>query len=91
MRALLAPLVAGLLLAGAAPAAGQLQVDVNRPRTPFECDTPVGVSWHGSTERCLDELCANLNVYNEWLFVGDQKRRRRNPCYGRNPTSFDGE
>jgi len=44
-----------------------------------------------STQRCLDELCGNFNVTNEWLFVDDHKRRRRNPCYGRNPTSFDGQ
>lgn len=71
-------------------ALGQLQVDVNRPRSQFECDTPVGEKWYGSTERCLDELCGGKNVYNEWIFDSD-KRRRRNPCYGRNPTSFTGD
>ena len=82
----------GLLLAVAAPAgAGEGQVDVNRPHGPFDCDTPIGEQWYGSTARCLDELCAGFNVTNEWLFAGDDKRRRRNPCYGRNPTSFDGQ
>jgi hypothetical protein len=71
-------------------ASAQLQVDVNRPRSQFECDTPVGEKWYGSTERCLDELCGGKNVYNEWIFDSD-KRRRRNPCYGRNPTSFTGD
>ena len=87
------PLTAALLaLTLAAPAvAGEHQVDVNRPRSPFDCDTPIGVGWYGSTDRCLDELCGNFNTINEWLFVDDHKRRRRNPCYGRNPTSFDGQ
>ena len=87
------PLLAALItvfVAGAA-AADEHRVDVNRPRSPFECDTPVGIDWYGSTDRCLDELCGNFNVVNEWLFVDDHKRRRRNPCYGRNPTSFDGQ
>jgi hypothetical protein len=87
-------LIAGIVLAAAAwssaPAEAQLQVDVNRPRSQFECDTPVGEQWYGSTERCLEELCGGQNVYNEWLF-DDHKRRRRNPCYGRNPTSFKGD
>ncbi len=86
----------GFLLAVAVPARaeedrGGQAVDVNRPHSPFQCDTPIGESWYGSTARCLDELCAGFNVTNEWLFVGDDKRRRRNPCYGRNPTSFDGQ
>jgi hypothetical protein len=82
--------IAGLLLWYASPAPAQLQVDVNRPRSEFECDTPVGEKWYGSTERCLEELCGGKNVYNEWIFDSD-KRRRRNPCYGRNPTSFKGD
>jgi hypothetical protein len=73
-----------------APADAHLQVDVNRPRSEFECDTPVGEKWYGSTERCLEELCGGKNVYNEWIFDSD-KRRRRNPCYGRNPTSVKGD
>ncbi len=74
----------------ALPAQAQLQVDVNRPHSQFDCDTPVGEKWYGSTERCLEELCGGKNVYNEWIFDSD-KRRRRNPCYGRNPTSFKGD
>ncbi len=73
-----------------AAAEGQIQVDVNRPRSQFECDTPIGVKWYGSTERCLEELCGGKNVYNEWIF-DESKRRRRNPCYGRNPTDFKGD
>ena len=79
-----------VLLWYASPAPAQLVVDVNRPRSEFECDTPVGEKWYGSTERCLEELCGGKNVYNEWIFDSD-KRRRRNPCYGRNPTSFTGD
>lgn len=71
-------------------AVAQVQVDVNRPRSPFECDTPIGEHWYGSIDRCLEELCGGRNVTNEWLF-DEHKRRRRNPCYGRNPTSFTGE
>ncbi len=83
-------LLAALAIAAAAPSRGQLQIDINRPRSPFECDTPVGESWYGSTQRCLDELCGGRNVTNEWLF-DEHKRRRRNPCYGRDPTSFTGK
>ena len=83
---------AALLAAALAPVAtlAQVQVDVNRPRSQFECDTPIGEKWYGSTDRCLEELCGGQNVYNEWLF-DEHKRRRRNPCYGRNPTSFTGQ
>jgi hypothetical protein len=63
-----------------------VQVEINRPKTAFDCDTPRGESWYGSTERCLDELCAGQNVYNEYIFEGP--RRRKNPCYGRSPTEF---
>lgn len=82
--------VATVLIAAAYPASGQLQLDINRPRTPFECDTPIGERWYGSTRRCLEELCGGRNVTNEWLF-DEHKRRRRNPCYGRDPTSFTGD
>lgn len=76
-----------LAVASSLPAAAQLQVDVNRPRSEFECDTPVGEKWYGSTERCLAELCGGKNVTNEWIF-DRQNRRRRNPCYGQSPTEF---
>ena len=62
-------------------------IDVNRPRTPFDCDLPIGVEWYGSRERCLAELCAGQNVYNEYLFDGSE-RRRKNPCYGQSATEF---
>lgn len=62
-------------------------IDVNRPRTPFDCELPIGEQWYGSRAACLAELCAGHNVYNEFLFDADN-RRRRNPCYGQNPTEF---
>lgn len=80
-----------LLLAGAAfadgiPARRSGQIDVNRPHSPFDCTTPIGESWYGSTRRCLAELCAGHNVYNEYIFEG--MRRRKNPCYGQSPTDY---
>lgn len=65
-------------------------IDVNRPRTPFDCELPIGENWYGSRAQCLAYLCAGQNVYNEYLFDADN-RRRRNPCYGQNPTQFPGE
>lgn len=65
-------------------AGSQVQVDVNRPRTIFDCDTPLGERWYGSTDRCLRELCAGQNVTNAQL-VDDSGHLRRNPCYGRDP------
>ena len=63
---------------------GTVRVDSNRPRTAFECDLPGGADWFGSTDRCLQELCAGENVTNE--HVRDREGRiRRNPCYGRDP------
>ncbi len=62
-------------------------VDVNRPQTPFDCELPIGVSWYGSRARCLAYLCGGENVYNEYVFDADG-RRRKNPCYGQNPTEF---
>ncbi len=85
-----------LFTVGAAPLAAQdtarppggVGVDVNQPRTQFECDTPIGINWYGSTQRCLEELCGGKNVTNEWLF--DQfGRARKNPCYGFNPFQFE--
>jgi hypothetical protein len=54
---------------GVVPIAAQaeVQVDINRPRSPLECDMPIGETWYGSTERCLDELRGGRNVTNEWL------------------------
>lgn len=65
-------------------------IDVNRPRRPEDCDLPIGISWYGSTSRCLQELCGGLNVYNEYIF-DSSNRRRKNPCYGQSPTDFDHE
>jgi len=73
----------------ATPATAEVQIDVNRPRTPYDCDTPIGRDWYGSTERCLQELCGGRNVTNEWFF-DESHRRRRNPCYGRNPFEREG-
>jgi hypothetical protein len=72
----------------AAPLAAQVQIDVNRPRSPFDCDTPIGEQWYGSEERCLQELCAGRNVFNECIFDA-HNRRRLNPCYGQSPTEVD--
>ena len=73
------------LVGGGRRAGGQ--IDVNRPRTPFDCDLPIGESWYGSQERCLAELCAGENVYNEYI-LDDSNRHRKNPCYGQSPTQF---
>lgn len=81
------PLLALLLIA--APAAAQLQVDINRPRSPFECDLENARRWYGSEARCLQELCASDNTTNEWVFDDSGKRRRRNPCYRVDPFNFD--
>ena len=62
-------------------------IDVNRPRTPFDCELPIGEDWYGSRTRCLAYLCGGRNVYNEFVFDADN-RRRRNPCYGQNPTEL---
>jgi hypothetical protein len=72
----------------ASPVAGQVAVEVNRPRSEFQCDTPIGIQWYGSEERCLQELCGGKNVFNEYIF-DENNRRRRNPCYGQNPTQFE--
>ncbi len=74
-----------LVSLGAAPAAAQLQVDINRPRTPFDCDLENGLRWYGTEKRCLQELCTHENTINEWIFDDGGKRRRRNPCYRIDP------
>ena len=98
------PVLAGMVLlfgvihlsAGKAGAQGSVylppsaQVDVNRPHTPFDCELPIGINWYGSTQRCLQYLCGDKNVYNQWIFDQDN-RRRRNPCYGQSPTDFGEE
>ncbi|MBI1818357.1 MAG: hypothetical protein HYR72_25530 [Deltaproteobacteria bacterium] len=65
-------------------------VDVNRPRTPDDCDRQIGLDWYGSRQRCLAELCAGQNVFNESLFDADN-RRRKNPCYGQSPTEYEAQ
>ncbi len=65
-------------------------VDVNRPRTPFDCELPIGENWYGSRARCLAYMCSGENVYNEYVFDADG-RRRKNPCYGQSPTEFPPE
>ncbi len=81
-------LTAALATAGApadeAAAQPGVRVEVNRPRSIFECDTPIGVDWYGSTDRCLMELCAGQNVTNAHI-IDERGRLRRNPCHGRDP------
>ena len=78
--------VAALIVLAAHPAVGAppVQIEVNRPRSIFECDTPVGVQWYGSADRCLKELCAGENVISIHI-IDPAGRLRRNPCYGRSP------
>jgi len=84
-------LLAALLLAGLAPAArAQVQIEVNRPRSAFECDLPKAQEWYGSTERCLTELCAGENVTNRYV-IDRRGDLRKNPCYGRTPSELDHE
>ncbi len=92
MRAFIGGSLISVALCGAA-VAGEVHrygppavVDVNRPRSPIECDQPIGINWYGSTRRCLAEMCAGHNVYNEYIFEGE--RRRKNPCYGQSPTNY---
>jgi hypothetical protein len=65
----------------------QVQVDVNRPRSAFDCLLPMGAQWYGSQERCLAYMCAGQNVYNEYVFDA-HNRRRKNPCFGQSPTEL---
>jgi hypothetical protein len=81
------PAVAQLQLAGDTHTSPHAEVDVNRPRSPFDCELPIGVKWYGSQERCLAYLCEGYNVYNEYIFDA-HNRRRKNPCYGQSPTNF---
>jgi hypothetical protein len=67
---------------------GTTIIDLNRPLSPFECNQPIALNWYGSTARCLQELCAGRNVFNEYVF-DEAHRRRRNPCWGQSPTEVD--
>jgi hypothetical protein len=69
---------------------GVVVAPVNRPQSPFDCELPIGQQWYGSRERCLAYLCGGVNVYNEYGFDADG-RRRKNPCYGQSPTEFPPE
>jgi hypothetical protein len=76
----------GVVVAPGAPQA----IDVNRPQSQFDCELPIGQEWYGSRERCLAYMCGGKNVYNEYVFDADG-RRRKNPCYGQSPTEFPPE
>jgi hypothetical protein len=76
----------GVVVVPGAPQA----IDINRPRSPFDCELPIGQQWYGSRERCLAYLCGGENVYNEYIFDADG-RRRKNPCYGQSPTELPPE
>lgn len=75
----------GVLAFVTSAAAGDVQV--NRPRSIFQCDQPVGRSWYGSTERCLDELCRGADVISVSV-LDDDNHLRRNPCYGQPPAEL---
>ncbi|MFI5399325.1 MAG: hypothetical protein ACHQ9S_27670 [Candidatus Binatia bacterium] len=75
---------------GALVVPGGGSVDVNRPQTSFDCELPIGQAWYGTRERCLAYLCAGENVYNEYIFDSDG-RRRKNPCYGQSATELPPE
>jgi hypothetical protein len=83
-RATSGMLVTVLVAATPVFAAPPVEIEVNRPRSIFECDTPVAEKWYGSTNRCLKELCAGENVISTHIIDG-AGRLRRNPCYGRSP------
>ena len=90
MKRLLQRMSLAIVLVGAASAPLQgadVEVTINRPRDASQCDLPGGAQYYGSTDRCLEELCAGQNVINEYVF-DDHSRRRRNPCYGHSPTEF---
>ncbi len=76
----------GVVVVPGAPQA----VDVNRPQSVFDCELPMGEKWYGSRQRCLAYMCAGENVYNEYIFDADG-RRRRNPCYGQSATELPSE
>ena len=90
MRRPLFPLLTIVILAAmflpAVHSHGQvpLAVEVNRPRSIFDCDTKVAEEWYGSKDRCLEDLCAGVTVTRR--NIQDDRgrgRMRKNPCYGR--------
>lgn len=60
----------------------RMAMETLQPGTPFDCDTPRGSAWFGSTARCLAELCRGRNVTNAAV-VGGDGRLRANPCVRR--------
>ena len=60
----------------------RIAAETLQPGSPFDCDTPRGSLWFGSTARCLAELCRGRNVVNGAI-VGADGRLRANPCVQR--------
>ncbi len=60
----------------------RIAAETLQPGSPFDCDTPRGSAWFGSTARCLAELCRGSNVTNGAV-VGGDGRLRANPCVRR--------
>lgn len=60
----------------------RIAAETLQPGSPFDCDTPRGSAWFGSTTRCLAELCRGRNVTNGAV-VGGDGRLRANPCVRR--------
>ncbi|MCC6847194.1 MAG: hypothetical protein IT294_01740 [Deltaproteobacteria bacterium] len=60
----------------------RIAAETLQPGSPFDCDTPRGSAWFGSTARCLAELCRGRNVTNAAV-VGGDGRLRANPCVQR--------
>ncbi len=87
-RIVLASLVVLVLVSGPVDAkkteprrrvSSRMSAETLQPGSPFDCDTPRGSAWFGSTARCLAELCRGRNVTNAAV-VGGDGRLRRNPC-----------
>jgi hypothetical protein len=79
-------LAVGLCLGWAVSAAAQIPIEVNKPRSIFDCDTKVAEEWYGSEERCLEDLCTGESVTNRYIQDDRGDRRlRKNPCYGMKP------
>ena len=89
-RSILASLAVLLLVSGPVDAKkteprrrpSRISAETLQPETPFDCDTPRGSAWFGSTARCLAELCRGRNVTNGAV-VGGDGRLRANPCVRR--------
>lgn len=60
----------------------RIAAETLQPGSPFDCDTPRGSAWFGSTARCLAELCRGRNAINAAVIGGDG-RLRANPCVRR--------